>query len=80
MNPTFEKQYDIDHVLHAYSLLGNNGKLVSIMSAGMSFRQNKKSVDFRNFVEKHGYFEHLPENSFKESGTGVNTIIVVLNK
>lgn len=80
MNPPFEKQQDIDHVTHAWKFLMSGGRLVSVMSAGILFRENKKTVDFRNFVEEHGYIERLPANSFKESGTGVNTCIIVINK
>lgn len=80
MNPPFEKQQDIDHVRHAWNCLVDGGRLVSIMSAGVLFRENKKTVEFRDFVGKYGYFERLPEGIFKESGTGVNTCIVVLDK
>ena len=73
-------QVDIDHVLHAWKFLKPGGRLVSIMSAGVIFRDNRKTVDFQNFVEQHGYMERLPEGSFKDSGTMVNTCIVVVDK
>lgn len=81
MNPPFEKQADIDHVTHAFELLEDYGRLVSIMSAGILFRENNKTKEFRKLVEdNNGSIEKLPENSFKESGTLVNTVMVVLNK
>lgn len=80
MNPPFEKQQDIDHVLHAWECLKPQGRLVSIMSSGVMFRENKKTAEFRALVEEHGYIERLPEGSFKESGTMVNTCLVVLDK
>lgn len=80
MNPPFGKQADIDHVLHAYTLLKEGGRLVSVMSAGVTFRDNNKTKKFRELVEDHGFIRELPEDSFKESGTGVNTVLVVLNK
>lgn len=77
MNPPFGKQADIDHVLHAWRFLKPKGKLVSVMSAGVSFRSNKKTVEFREFVEEHGgTIEPLPEGAFKSSGTSVRTVIV----
>jgi|APSaa5957512535_1039671.scaffolds.fasta_scaffold06662_4 hypothetical protein len=79
MNPPFEHQADIDHVLHAFSMLQKGGKLVSIMSRSVLHRENKKTVQFREFLEKHGYWLELPEDSFKESGTGVHTVIVVMH-
>lgn len=80
MNPPFERQQDIDHVNHAWQFLEPGGRLVSIMSAGVMFRENRKTVEFREFVGKHGYIERLPEGSFKASGTGVNTCVVVVDK
>ena len=80
MNPPFEKQADIDHVLHAFELLNQSRILVSVMSAGVGFRDNKKTTAFRELVEKYGMFEQLPEDSFKESGTRVNTVLVMLRK
>jgi len=80
MNPAFEKQTDIDQVTHAWKCLKPGGKLVSIMSSGVMFRENKKTVEFRKLVDEHGYIERLPDGSFKESGTMVNTCIVVMDK
>lgn len=83
MNPPFaydgHPQADIDHVNHALSFLSEKGRLVSIMSSGVLFRENKKTVEFREMVnEMGGYFERLPEGSFLESGTNVNTCFVVI--
>jgi hypothetical protein len=80
MNPPFEKQQDIDHVLHAWKFLKPGGRLVSIMSAGVLFRENRKTVEFQEMICAYGNIERLPENSFKESGTGVNTVLVVMDK
>jgi len=85
MNPPFayngHPQADIDHVKHALSFLSEKGRLVSIMSSGVLFRENKKTVAFREMVnEMGGYFERLPEGSFKESGTNVNTCFVVIER
>jgi len=44
------------------------------------YSKNKKSVKFRELVEKNGYFEELPKESFKQSGTVMNTVIAVINK
>jgi len=80
MNPPFERQMDIDHVLHALKFLKPGGILVSIMSASVTFRDNNKSRAFREKIEELGYYTENPEGSFKVSGTGVNTITVVLRK
>jgi predicted RNA methylase len=79
MNPPFEKQSDILHIMKALCLLKPGGNLVSVMSAGITFRQDKKATAFRDFLEAHnGQITPLPDGSFKESGTGVNTVIVVV--
>lgn len=79
MNPPFAKQADIRHVTHAFKFLKTGGLLVAIMSAGVRFRTNKLTADFRQLVQdKNGTILPLPEDSFKESGTGVNTVIVTL--
>lgn len=79
MNPPFMKQLDIKHVNHAHKFLRPGGKLVAIMSAGVKFRSNNLTEDFRKFVSsKHGIIEDLPEGSFKKSGTMVNTVIVTI--
>ena len=82
MNPPFERQADIDHVTTAYGLLAPGGILVTIMSAGVLFRENNKTVEFREkIMEPHGtYLDRLPSGAFKESGTMVNTILLRLNK
>lgn len=79
MNPPFAKQADIDHVLHALGFLKPGGLLVSVMSAGVTFRQNHKADDFRQLVkDRRGFFEDLPADAFKVSGTGVGTVIAVI--
>lgn len=80
MNPPFEQGQDIDHVLHAFELLANGGRIVSIMSEGAFFRSDKKSVAFREFLDAFGWSEELPAGTFKKSGTGVNTRLVVIDK
>lgn len=77
MNPPFAGQADIRHVMHATKFLRPGGRLVAIMSAGVTFRQNKLTTEFRAFVaERGGTIVPLPEDAFKESGTSVNTVLV----
>lgn len=81
MNPPFDRERDIDHVMHAWGFLKPDGMLIAIMSAGTEFRGTKKATAFRALVEKMGgSFEDLPPGSFAESGTYVNTVIVRVRK
>lgn len=79
MNPPFAKQADIRHVTHALKFLKPGGKLVSVMSASVGFRENRLTNEFRDLItERGGSIEALPEGAFKESGTMVRTVIVVI--
>lgn len=80
MNPPFAKQVDIDHVKHAFDFLEDGGILVSIMSAGVTFRDNHKTQWFRNFVEECGQITENPDGAFRASGTMVNTVTVVVQR
>jgi len=80
MNPPFWNQADITHIIHAYSLLNKGGRLVSVMSSGVKWRDNHKTQDFRKLIENNGLIFDLPDNSFEHSGTNVKTVIIVLSK
>ena len=82
-NPPFTRQQDIDHTNHMLNILPSGGKMVCIMSASVSFRTNRKTLDFIGRLEQdteHYEFIELPEKSFKDSGTNVNTILLVADK
>lgn len=77
MNPPFDRERDIDHVMHALKFLKPDGCLTAIMSAGTEFRQTKKSIAFRALMEKmKASWRDLPEGSFSAAGTNCNTIIL----
>lgn len=77
MNPPFSKQQDARHVLHAYQMLKPGGGLVAIMSAAVTFRDTSLYREVRSLIlNRGGSLEHLPQGSFKEAGTMVNTVIV----
>ena len=104
MNPPFAGQADIDHVRHAFDLLKPGGRLVSVMSSGVLFRENAKTVAFREWCGLAdqagpqlnengdrlswdssasgvaGRVEKLPAGTFAASGTGVNAVVLVLDK
>lgn len=81
MNPPFARQADIAHVEHAWAALKPGGLLVAVMSAGITFRKTAAASGFRARVEALGGSLHeVPEGAFKESGTGVRTVIAVLPK
>lgn len=81
MNPPFEKNQDIEHVMHAYDLLNEGGRLVAIM-AGNKNGQSKKIQEFAEFVNNNGHMIKNEEGAFKDSyrSTNVNTVTVYLEK
>lgn len=81
MNPPFSGRRDVQHITRAIEFLRPGGTLVAVASAGVVFRQDKLSRDFRDVVHSHGgTIEDLPEGSFEASGTGVRTVVVRLEK
>ena len=60
---------------------GYGPTLVSVMSAGVAFRQDKEHREFREYVAANGgSIEPLPDDSFRSSGTGVRTVLVVMER
>lgn len=81
MNPPFDRERDIDHVMHALKFLKGDGVLVSIMSAGTEFRETRKSIAFRELMASmNADWEDLPPGSFSSVGTNCNTIILRVRK
>jgi len=79
MNPPFSKRADIRHVMHADRFLAPGGRLVSVMSAGVMFRQDRLTVEFQELIAARGKLEELPERAFASSGTMVRTVIATIN-
>ncbi len=47
MNPSFDRERGLDHVMHALKFLIDEGCLIAIMSAGTEFRETIKAVAIR---------------------------------
>lgn len=85
MNPPFEKGQDIDHVRRAFDVVAPGGRVVSVMSEGPFFRSDKKSAEFRDWLEAvGGTSEKLDAGSFTGKDafrqTGTSTRMVVIDK
>lgn len=89
MNPPFIKSGKgdhIDHVRHAFDMLKPGGVLVSVLPSGVLFRQDRRHAEFRAWAfdlsgrpgSPLAPLAPLPEGSFKESGTMVNTCTLKL--
>lgn len=86
MNPPFTSEADpvawMGHVTKAMSHLRYDGVLVAIVPNGAKFRTDKKHTAFRAVLDEdwHHEFEDLPADSFAESGTGVNALMLVAQR
>lgn len=82
MNPPFSRSQDAKHVLHALKFLHpQEGRLLAIMANSFTFRKDGAYGELHRELESWAYrTEKLPEGSFKESGTGVNTILLEVRR
>jgi hypothetical protein len=81
MNPPFDRERDIDHVMHALNFLADDGVLIAIMSAGTEFRETRKATAFRALMKKmNAHWRDLPAGSFSSVGTNCNTIVLKVSK
>lgn len=81
MNPPFEKGLDCQHVSRAWSFVKPGGALVAIMGAGVKFRDQAPYRFAREWLADCGaVIEDIPAGAFKESGTGVASVMVILHK
>jgi len=80
MNPPFAKDQDVKHVRHAFRFLRPQGRLIAIVGGNtnrLAFHKLLREVwDAKALT----HFEPLPDGSFKESGTSVNTALLTIRK
>ena len=80
-NPPFSGNQDIEHVRLMSDRLEEGGTLAAITSQHWKFASEKKCIDFRNWLkEVHGEVFEISAGEFKESGTSISTMAVVIKK
>lgn len=80
-NPPFSGNQDIRHVRMMYDMLEQGGTLASITSAHWEFAEEKTCRDFRQWLEDVGGAKYeIESGAFKESGTGVRTLAIVIKR
>ena len=80
-NPPFSGNQDIRHVRMMYDMLEQGGTLASITSAHWEFAEEKTCRDFRKWLKDVGGAKYeIEAGSFKESGTEIKTIAVVIKR
>ena len=79
MNPPFGKDGGCKHVQHALGFLRPTGLLVAVMPAGILWNDRKPYSGLRELIfARNGEISPLPEGSFSESGTDIETALVTL--
>lgn len=84
MNPPFAVKEDslayVNHIALAWSLLGPEGQLASIVPSGINFQDSAFVKRLRQRMKQKGAVENLPELAFKEAGTCTRTAFCYGNK
>ncbi len=80
-NPPFTKNQDVLHIREMFSRLKVGGRLVSIASKHWQLSNNKVEKEFRDWLESvNAYVEEIPAGAFKESGTNISSVIIIIDK
>lgn len=76
MNPPFSKEQE--HIKHAYECLKDGGKIIAITSPHWTFASDKKSAEFREWLDNMTY--DIYESDIKFEFTNVAYKILVIDK
>lgn len=83
MNPPFFGTHWMEHVVHAFDFLAPGGTLTAVLPVSAELGETKKHNIFRKWAKSKSkgwgnLFSDLPSESFAESGTRVNTVVLTL--
>lgn len=77
MNPPFSQGQECAHILHALRFLRPGGRLASVASAGVLFRETGPYKELRARLKSlDAEIESLPEDTFAAEGTRVRTVLI----
>ena len=80
-NPPFSGNQDVDHVKLMYERLEEGGILAAITSQHWKFSSEKKCVEFRKWLDEvNGKVFEIGAGEFKDSGTSISTMAIVIKK
>lgn len=80
-NPPFANNQDIEHVRLMYDRLAEGGTLAAITGPHWKLGQEKKCAEFRAWLDSVcGQTFEIGAGEFKESGTTIATVAVVIKK
>ena len=80
-NPPFSKNQDIKHVKRMYEHLSDGGTLAAITSCHWKIAKEKVCLDFKEWLnEVDGNVYDIEKGAFKDSGTNISSVAVVIHK
>ena len=80
-NPPFSGNQDIRHIRKMYELLAPGGTLASITSPHWTLAQERECVEFRDWLKDVGGIARpIEAGAFKESGTSIGTMAIIIHK
>jgi predicted RNA methylase len=80
-NPPFSKNQDIDHIRKMYAVCENGGRIVTIASRHWIHAKNKKETAFREWLHDiDARIIEVDAGEFKESGTAISSVIIIIDK
>jgi len=80
-NPPFSNNQDIDHIYQMYKFLKDGGRIVTIASTHWIYSMNNKEREFKKWLSQvEAEVIEVEAGAFKESGTMVGSVIIVINK
>ena len=80
-NPPFSKNQDTQHIYKMYDCLKTGGRLVSIASKHWQNSNNKTETEFKKWLGLvKAEIHEIEAGTFKESGTSIASVIIVIDK
>ena len=81
-NPPFSKNQDIDHIRHMWKVLKPGGRIVTIASKHWLYSTSKKETTFKEWIynEVEADVTTVEAGAFSESGTKIETVMLILQK
>lgn len=80
-NPPFSKNQDIDHICKMYEVTKPGGRIVTVSSKHWQMSANKKEAAFKEWIDcKASWVEEVVAGTFKESGTNISALLIVIVK
>lgn len=80
-NPPFRNNQDIEHIMRMWLWLKKGGTMVTLSSTHWTFANDKLSKAFRQWLDdNYADVSRIDAGAFKDSGTMIETCMIVITK